>query len=483
GQAQIRFGGRIRLKEHFRCMPEIIRFSNELCYQDEPLLPLRQYPPQRLEPLVTRFVADGYREGEGNYTRNRPEAETLVAEIVGCCRDPRYAQKTMGVISLLGESQAKLIESLVLEHLDPTEIERRELTFGDAYAFQGDERDIMFLSVVAAPNVRNATLSDKTAEQRFNVAASRARDQVWLFHSVSLTDLKAGDIRYRLLSYYLNPAAPPPGEPEWEKCESEFESRVGRIIHARGYRLVPQHEPFGPRGYRLDFVVDGTATRLAVECDGDSSHSSPEQVHDDLVRQRRLERCGWVFWRVRESEFYANRERAMASLWRRLEELGIKPHSDSESDATGSQAASGDAPPTTPPAQPNPPAYLPVSPTIAKKPEEIKILAAPAHPREIAVPREFDFAGAQQELEIPSRIEPKKETGPIHRNLVERTVLELLVSNHRMDLAPLLLEVSRQLGLARDQKPKIEQAIQSLEGRGLVKVGVNYVALIASPPS
>lgn len=36
-QAQIRFAGRIRLREHFRCMPEIIQFSNTLCYPAEPL--------------------------------------------------------------------------------------------------------------------------------------------------------------------------------------------------------------------------------------------------------------------------------------------------------------------------------------------------------------------------------------------------------------------------------------------------------------
>ena len=41
--AEIRYQGRIRLREHFRCMPEIIQFSNNLCYQGEPLIPLRQY--------------------------------------------------------------------------------------------------------------------------------------------------------------------------------------------------------------------------------------------------------------------------------------------------------------------------------------------------------------------------------------------------------------------------------------------------------
>jgi hypothetical protein len=39
-QAMVRFAShRVMLREHFRCMPEIIRFSNDLCYQDT--VPLR----------------------------------------------------------------------------------------------------------------------------------------------------------------------------------------------------------------------------------------------------------------------------------------------------------------------------------------------------------------------------------------------------------------------------------------------------------
>ena len=63
--AKIRFGQNIVLREHFRCMPEIIQFSNDLCYAPNgtPLDPLRAYPPNRLCPLVVRHVEDGYRTG------------------------------------------------------------------------------------------------------------------------------------------------------------------------------------------------------------------------------------------------------------------------------------------------------------------------------------------------------------------------------------------------------------------------------------
>ena len=332
-QAVIRFGRRIVLREHFRSVPEIIRFSNDLCYTATPLIPLRQYAPERLEPIIVRHVAEGFREGIGS-ARNRPEANALVEVIIQCTKDPRYncakddhhpyGKMTFGVISLQGEEQAKLINQLLLAHLMPEELEQRELVCGDAYAFQGDERDVIFLSMVAAPNQRFAALVKESDKQRFNVSASRARDQMWLFHTVTLNELNPDDMRYRLLAYCSNPAAQPPAKPDWEKCESEFERNVGKIIHAKNYRLIPQYEPFGSASYRIDFVVEGLKSRIAVECDG-PHHDDPEQIQRDMVRQRQLERCKWVFWRVSASSFYFDRDKAMSSLWRKLDELGIHP--------------------------------------------------------------------------------------------------------------------------------------------------------------
>ena len=131
-------------------------------------------------------MPDGYRTGSIQNALNEPEADAVLAQIVACIDDPRYAGRTMGVISLQGDAQAKLIEHKLLEKLEPEVIEERRLICGDAYAFQGDERHIIFLSMVAAPNERIGALAVESARQRFNVAASRAQDQLWLFHSATL---------------------------------------------------------------------------------------------------------------------------------------------------------------------------------------------------------------------------------------------------------------------------------------------------------
>ena len=327
GNAKIRFGQNLVLREHFRCMPEIIQFSNDLCYASNgtPLDPLRAYPANRLQPIVVRHVSDGYRTGSSQNALNEPEADAVLAQIIACIDDPRYSGRTMGVISLQGDAQAKLIEHKILERLEPEVIEERRLICGDAYAFQGDERHIIFLSMVAAPNERIGALSTESARQRFNVATSRAQDQLWLFHSATLDVLSHSCMRYRLLTYMLHPERQLTDEAE-QRFESLLERHVYDQIAVRGFHVRTQvcvGDPTNHR-YRIDLVVEGMQGRLAVECDGDQWHG-PDRYEQDMARQRDLERAGWQFVRVRGGDFYRDRTKAMEPLWAELDRLDIKP--------------------------------------------------------------------------------------------------------------------------------------------------------------
>lgn len=340
-----RFDNRIVLREHFRCMPEIIRFSNDLCYYDTPLIPLRRYPPERLEPLKSIHVPSGYREGESARAINRPEAEALVKQIAECCQDERYNEKTMGVIVLQGQSQAQLIENMLVKELGVEEMEKRKLICGNPYDFQGDEREIIFLSMVAAPNQRIGAFTKASDQRRFNVAASRAKDQMWLFHTATANDLSDTCLRRRLLEFFDNPesqitqALGEKAEQLREKARSAnrgieeppspydswFEVDVCLAIAARRYRVIPQYQIAGKF---IDLVVEGKESQLAVECDGDHWHGA-DRFQEDMERQRKLERAGWQFHRIRESSFYANPEKELEDLWTKFRELNIFPVSSS----------------------------------------------------------------------------------------------------------------------------------------------------------
>src|SRR5258705_5472833 len=159
---------------------------------------------------------------------------------------------------------------------------------GDAPSFQVDERQVMFtsLGVAADDGRRLATLTQPADERRFNVAASRARDQMWLFHSVNPDDLSQKCLRRRLLEYCMHPQVPQePGDdlqmndleaaasnadrarvPAPPPFESWLEVDVYLQVRRRGYRVLAQH---AFAGYKIDLVVSGTHPLLAFECDGE----------------------------------------------------------------------------------------------------------------------------------------------------------------------------------------------------------------------
>ena len=313
--------GRLMLKEHFRCVPEIIQFSNDLSYGGQ-MIPLRlPFEDEKLDPPVMAVkVEEGYAT-EGKEILNYPEADKIVEDIKEILANPQYKDQTIGVITLQGHKQAALIENKIREQISESEFVKRKIICGNAYSLQGDERDIIFLSMVIANNRRFNSLTKKEYQQTFNVAASRARNQMRLYHSIELDDLSKQDYRYSLLSYCKNPTrVNEVVENLEEKCDSPFEVEVLRMIVAKGYRVQPQVQV---GKYRIDLVVEGIRERLAVECDGERWHG-PEKWEEDMQRQYDLERAGWKFWRIRGREFYFNKTKSMERLWEKLDELGIK---------------------------------------------------------------------------------------------------------------------------------------------------------------
>jgi very-short-patch-repair endonuclease len=327
---------RILLTEHFRCVPPIIAFSSDT-YYDRKIQPLRADRPIGLGVPVTAVpVPDGRRQNLPEYGPvNVAEAEALVARATAIVADPAYRGRSIGVVSLLsGSGQAAYLQHRLREEIGADELERRSLRVGDAYTFQGDERDVVLISmVVATADGDFGAFTKRDFHRRVNVAASRARDQLWVFHSVDLGDLHADDARALLLAHCQTP--PPADEdavlPE-QRCETDLERAVLRRLTGRGLRPTVQYR-LGD--YRIDFVLaapDGR--RLAIECDGaefgelasrtGGPDGGPDRFGSSLHRQAVLERVGnCVFVRLRASHFHRDPDAAMRPVWDRVDELGI----------------------------------------------------------------------------------------------------------------------------------------------------------------
>jgi very-short-patch-repair endonuclease len=311
---------KVMLAEHFRCVQPIIAYSNRTFYKNQ-IQPLRvPKASERIDPpLVDIYISTGLRAANDT---NRAEAEFVAAEIEAILRNPKLRARTIGVVSLLGPGQAQFIGSLVRGRCDAMELMRRKFECGDARVFQGSERDIMFLSMVADSRDHRA-LSGNMFEQRFNVAASRARDRMYLVRSVKLEELSTADLRRTLLEHFSKPLDNNEHDKSLiEMCESGFERDVYSHLFNRGYRVIPQVKV---GAFRIDMVVEGADDiRLAIECDGDEFHG-PDRWAADMNRQRILERAGWVFWRCFASTWSMRKDEVLQELLVRMHAMGIEP--------------------------------------------------------------------------------------------------------------------------------------------------------------
>lgn len=320
------FGGTTCLVEHFRCVPEIIQFSNMISY-DGRIKPLRDASRVHLRPhTVAHRVSGSSRDGKINHQ----EALTIASLAAAAMEQPEYKKNdagqplSIGVVSLVGDEQAIEIDNLVRAHVSPDRYELHRVLCGNAAQFQGDERDVVFISLVDTAEHGALSLRDQELfKQRFNVAASRARDQMWIVHSLSPhNDLKVDDLRRQLIEHAEDPARLMRSLEEKEKrTQSNFEREVMKCLAAAGYRVTP-HWKIGT--FRIDLVVEGDGKRLAIECDGDR-YQPLDKLPEGMDRQSVLERMGWIFTRIRSSEFLRSPARAMKPVFEKLQALEIPP--------------------------------------------------------------------------------------------------------------------------------------------------------------
>jgi very-short-patch-repair endonuclease len=237
---------------------------------------------------------------------------------------PEYEGKSFGAITLLGDEQAGLIQDLAVRLIGAVDLEQRRFISGNAAQFQGDERHVIFLSMVDTPTGAPLALRQVEAfKQRYNVAASRAKDQLWLVHSLDPAhDLKAGDLRKTLIDYVRNPGARRRSIQRAERrAESPFETAVIKRLILAGYDVKPQ---VWVGNYRIDMVISGPDGEVALECDGDRFHGI-DQIDDDMRRQAILERAGWRFIRIRGTRFFRDPDTTMAWVFEELRRLLIEP--------------------------------------------------------------------------------------------------------------------------------------------------------------
>lgn len=307
--ADIRADDHALLDEHFRSLPPIIQFSNDRWYNGQ-LRIMRDLGHRRFgdqeRPVISMNRVRGGSVEEGTQ-ENLKEAKDLVVQLHKHMQDPGFAGATFGVICLF-EEQMRLVMDLVAEQI-PEELRAdHRLTVVNPDGFQGDERDVIYYSLsYDAKGMTKSQIAARQADQdhiqgMLNVAFTRARDEIHIFHSASLKDFaKAsgqGTIRDWLeFCSAKGTSLARDDARQVARADSEFEAQVIMALSDRGVTVTAQYPSCG---YFIDVVVELDGRRLAVECDGELFHLDEhgELRREDLERQEVLERAGWRVTRI-----------------------------------------------------------------------------------------------------------------------------------------------------------------------------------------
>ncbi|MFE1750115.1 DUF3320 domain-containing protein [Streptomyces anandii] len=349
------------LRWHYRSRHEnLIAFSNHDFY-DNSMVTFPGALEQGPDIGVEFIKADGVYDRGGSSVN--PLEAAKVAQRVIHHFDTR-PEHTLGVVAL-SKAQAEAIEEAVQKARAARPDLDHHFTEGRLDGFfvknletvQGDERDVIILSIGYGPDHRGKLLSTfgpinrEGGWRRLNVAVTRARrrmEVVASFHGGDLPDSANKSVQHlkRYLQYAQHgpailqtQAADPDAAPE-----SPFEEEVIDVLRGWGYDVQPQ---VGVAGFRIDMAVrhpgaPGTYA-LGIECDGAMYHSSRAARDRDRLREAVLRDLGWRLHRIWGTDWYRNRRDAMARLRAAVEAACAEdPHAVRVTPPVGQDDSGGD---------------------------------------------------------------------------------------------------------------------------------------------
>lgn len=357
---------RRRLRWHYRSRREgLIAFANHFIYSNE-LVTFPSVHDTQGNPAVSfEYVTNGRWKAGASGGFNAVEARHTAELVLAHFR--QHPDRSLGVIAFSQRQQMRVLDELeqlrrAHPDLEAFFSEERDEPFfvKNLENVQGDERDVIFLSIGYGPDetgqVAHRFLTRQGDERRLNVAVTRARWRMVVVSSMRAHDIdlsRTGAVGVKLLRAYLDyaergtvalrEALTGVGERHFE---SPFEQEVYEELTRSGLTVHPQ---VGCSRFYIDLaVVDPRAPGrylLGVECDGRTYHSSATARDRDRLRQEVLEGLGWRICRIWSTDWLRDPEGQVRRVQEALEE---------------GQREVAAPPPTAPPPQPvRPPEALP----------------------------------------------------------------------------------------------------------------------------
>lgn len=300
----------ILLDEHFRSYPEIINFSNKEFYGNRIKVMKSRIPSEENENCLELHIVKNAKV-DLDSTRNMAEVEKImekVHDIILKDRENNPKKPTsIGIVSPF-RGQVELIKKAVNQVLTGEIIRKHEIEVGTAHTFQGDERDVMLLSLTLAENSHFQSIIFAQKPNLFNVAVTRARKKLICYISRPVESLPSGLIRNYL--EYIQGLKNTKAQTTIDYDIPE-KAEIAQLLEAEGLNVFPDFET---AGFKVDFVISDGYRNLAIELNGFNPEETVESFEKSLEKQDILERCGWKVARLNSREWYYSKKACINKL-------------------------------------------------------------------------------------------------------------------------------------------------------------------------
>lgn len=188
------------LNEHFRSLPGIIEFSNREFYADSLSLMRSGIGRQQANEITVKFTGGNRNDARQNIAELEAVVNSVLEIIQQQERLPANAATSIGILSPFRE-QIDAIWKELARQTTYKALEKHELLAGTAHTFQGEERDVMFLSLAVDSDSHAATFRFLDNPNLLNVAVTRARHRQVIFHSFNIENLRPTSLLRKYLEY------------------------------------------------------------------------------------------------------------------------------------------------------------------------------------------------------------------------------------------------------------------------------------------
>ncbi len=190
------------LDEHYRSTPSIIKYSNERFY-DGNLKVMSDLKINEEKSAINWVQCNGEKAKNGV---NLIEADLLLKDIKLLIEKEEKLSVNMcssiGILSPFRDQVNYLTDKI--EEFDLLHIKKHKIIVGTPFTFQGEERDVMFISFTIDNATSTSVFQYLDREDVFNVSITRAKHQQFLYHSFSPKNFKSKHI---LIDYYSSSQA------------------------------------------------------------------------------------------------------------------------------------------------------------------------------------------------------------------------------------------------------------------------------------